>query len=65
MHAMYVPFQVTSVGLSAFHRKFLCTGRMYHFNYQVSHNKKVLPNWGEPERARWPWYVCLVHENFL
>ena len=55
----------TSFYIYVLFRKLSCTWHMYHFNYQVSHNKKVLPNWGEPERARWPWYVCLVHENFL
>ena len=35
VHVKYVPFQLPSVGLSTFHRNFLCTRRTYLFNYQM------------------------------
>ena len=44
VHSTYVPFWLPSVGLSAVHRKFLCTWRTYHGHLTILGLARACPN---------------------
>ena len=44
VHAMYVPFQLLSVGLSGFFREFSCTRRTYHGHLTILGLAQARPN---------------------